>query len=316
MIKIVIVCSSNKTGKPAALIDNQAISLQKEGVGIEYLLIKEKGFKGYFKSIIRLRKKLRQSDYDLIHAHGLASLPASLAFKKPLIVSVMGSELVDHPFLKPVYRFLTSCFWNHVIVKSNSLLKLIGTAKLSKVSILPNGVDLATFRPIDKLSARKKTGLDTDKIFVLFMADPARKSKNYPLAEEAVNILKKEHKNLELLVQYNNPKEKVPDYLNSADVVLLTSRWEGSPNIVKEAMACNRPVVATDVGDVKFLFENTPGCFITSDEAGDVALKIKEAIEYSESGPQGRQRIIQLGLDSESVARKLIEIYSRFVSNS
>jgi glycosyltransferase involved in cell wall biosynthesis len=100
-------------------------------------------------------------------------------------------------------------------------------------------------------------------------------------------------------------------YYNAVDVILLTSLHEGSPNVVKEAMACNCPVVSTDVGDVRWLFGDTPGYFITSFDYKDVVEKIKLAINFREKYYQtkGRERIIDLGLDSGTVAGRIIDVY-------
>jgi glycosyltransferase involved in cell wall biosynthesis len=92
---------------------------------------------------------------------------------------------------------------------------------------------------------------------------------------------------------------------------------EGSPNVVKEAMACNCPVVATDVGDVGWLFEDEPGYFLTEFEAGDLAQKIRMALSFAEQKgrTRGRERIRKLGLDSQSVARRIVSVYKRVLKN-
>jgi glycosyltransferase involved in cell wall biosynthesis len=102
-------------------------------------------------------------------------------------------------------------------------------------------------------------------------------------------------------------------YLNAADCLLLYSSSEGSPQLIKEAMACNCPVVSTDVGDVKWVIGETNGCYITSFETGDVAGKLIDALEFTRSlgRTNGRNRITALGLDSRSVALKLMEVYSK-----
>ena len=97
--------------------------------------------------------------------------------------------------------------------------------------------------------------------------------------------------------------------------MLLTSFSEGSPQIVKEAMACNLPVVSTNVGDVEWLFGNEPGHYLTSFEPEDVAEKLKLAFDFKEKfgRTNGRQRIIELGLDSETIANKIVKIYRKII---
>ena len=102
-------------------------------------------------------------------------------------------------------------------------------------------------------------------------------------------------------------------YYNSADLLLLTSFHEGSPNVIKEAMACNCPIVSTDVGDVKRLFGEYTRClYIHSFDPIDVAEKIKQASSSAKKHGQtnGRERIIELGLDSNTIAEKIIEVYN------
>ena len=179
---------------------------------------------------------------------------------------------------------------------------------LNKALIIPNGVDIYKIGEIEKqvhIKCRNTSTSIRNKI-ILFAAEPYRKSKNFNLANFAVNKI-----NGNLKVVYNVSNEKIVKEMLLADVLLLTSLWEGSPNIVKEAMVCNCPIVATDVGNVRWLFGNEPGYFITSFDPEDVVDKIKQALEFSEKHGRtnGRQRIIELGLDSETVANKIIGVY-------
>ncbi|MGQ9644752.1 MAG: glycosyltransferase, partial [Ignavibacterium sp.] len=145
--------------------------------------------------------------------------------------------------------------------------------------------------------------------YILFLADPARNEKNYLLAETTMKIIN--DNNIELLVIYDVEQGNVVNYLNAVDLLLLTSLWEGSPNAVKEAMACNLPVVSTDVGDVRWLFGNEPGYYICSFDPRDVAGKIRLALDFAEKHRRtnGRNRIIELGLDSDSIAKRIISVY-------
>ena len=101
--------------------------------------------------------------------------------------------------------------------------------------------------------------------------------------------------------------------MNAADLLLLTSLWEGSPNIVKEAMACNCPIVTTDVGDVRTVFGNIEGCFISNFDSDDVANKIERAILFG-LRTEGRKKIIDNELDSGSIAKKIIDLYQKSLS--
>ena len=170
-------------------------------------------------------------------------------------------------------------------------------------------MDLSKFSLIDKNEARKKLGLGNKK-YILFAANPARPEKNFKLAEQAVKKLNRN--DTELLVVHSQPFDKMKLYFNAADVLLLTSLHEGSPNVIKEALVCNLPIVSTDVGDVKWLLGDLAGCFLTSFDPVDVADKLKKALEFN-SPTNGRQRITELELDSESVAKKIISLYKEIL---
>ena len=126
------------------------------------------------------------------------------------------------------------------------------------------------------------------------------------LAKKSFELL--DDSNSELKVLEDVPNDLVPLYLNASDVVLLTSRWEGSPNVIKEAMACNRPILSTNVGDVSCLLSNVKGCNIVEVNVQDIAEKIKNSIEqYSMS--DGREKVKELKIDSRNVAKKIIQLY-------
>lgn len=313
MIKVLFVCSGNKQGKPSPVIYNQAKALEQLGCSISFYLVKGKGLFGYIKNISGLRKSQNLGGYQIIHAHGISSLVASFIRKKPIVVSLLGSELLQHTTFRWFFRFMSRYFWDSTIVKSKELAELIGDKKNKKVLVIPNGVDLQRISLIDKEIAKAKVGFSLSRPTILFLADPSRKSKNYSLAKEAIELLG--GADFDFKVIWNAPIDMVPYYLNASDVVILSSLWEGSPNVVKEAMACNIPIVSTNVGDVKTLFEGTKGCFLSSFKKEDFANNIREALSFAKEYKytNGRERIVELGLDSSSISARIIDIYNNLI---
>jgi len=84
-----------------------------------------------------------------------------------------------------------------------------------------------------------------------------------------------------LKVVYNVKHEDIPLYLCASDVLISTSKWEGSLNIIKEAMACNLPIVTTDVGDVRWLLEVVNNTAIVRNSELEIASAIKQVLKHS-----------------------------------
>jgi glycosyltransferase involved in cell wall biosynthesis len=105
--------------------------------------------------------------------------------------------------------------------------------------------------------------------------------------------------------------------LNACDLALITSYNEGSNQFLKEAMACNRPIISTNVGDAERIFGNIEGCYLTSLNVEDVITNILKALEFGQryGKTDGRQRIIELGLDSESIAKRVVAVYNKVALN-
>ena len=151
--------------------------------------------------------------------------------------------------------------------------------------------------------------------YLLFVSDPAAQRENFKLFNEAFKLINRS--DIKILTPFLINHSDLMLYYNLADVMVFTSTAEGSPNVIKEAMACNCPIVSTDVGDVKWVFGNTGGCFITTFDPQDVAEKIKLALLFSEKfgRTNGSERIIELSLDSETVAKKIIDIYEQVLKS-
>ncbi|MBN2174679.1 MAG: glycosyltransferase, partial [Bacteroidales bacterium] len=277
------------------------------GLQVSYFTIKGKGFTGYLKNIFLLRKYLKLNKVDLIHAHySLSAIVATLSTSLPVVCSLMGSDIQVKGFLKKIILFFSRYRWKATIVKSTRMKRSIG---INHAHVVPNGIDLNNMRIIDKIIAQDKTGFESLKKNILFLANPNRYEKNFKLAQESINLLNKlNNENVELHIVYDIEHDLVPYYLNASDVLLLTSLWEGSPNVIKEAMACNLPIVSTDVGDVSDIIEKTQGCYITDFDALDIADKLEKALAFGKR-TNGRQNIAYL--DDNIIAKKLIDIYNQ-----
>jgi teichuronic acid biosynthesis glycosyltransferase TuaC len=311
-MRILFISSGNK-GEISPITKNQGDSLMTfdSTIKIEYALIRGRGIWGYLKNTKSIRRVVKQFKPDLIHAHySFSGILAVLAFvKKPIITSLMGSDIRLGKLHTQIIRFMAKFFWNKTIVKSEDMKKKIN---ISDAYIIPNGVNTNIFSPISKNEAREKLNWPLNEKIILFAADSNRKEKNWKLAEEALKLMKLE---AEAKFLNNISFNEVVYYYNAADVILLTSLWEGSPNVIKEAMACNKPIVCTNVGDVKWLFSNTDGNYVTEFDHQDVSTKLTIAIDFSQNitYTQGRKRLFELGLDSESVAQRIIDLYYEII---
>lgn len=307
-MKVLFVSSGGKSSVISPIVKNQAESLLSAGVEINYFLVKGRGLKGYLNSIIPLKREIKKLKPAIIHAHyGLCCLVATLSTRKPIVASLMGSDIEVNPILLKLFQILSRYRWMATIIKSKGMNEKL---RFENAYIIPNGVNLNTLKPKDQKECKKKAGFDTTKKQILFIADPDRKEKNYSLAVEAFNIANMaSDSNLELILIHNVDFQTVINYINAADVLLLTSKREGSPNIIKEAMACNCPIVTTNVGDVEWVIGDTCGCYITSFDPKEIAEKIILSVDF-ENKTNGRQRIIDIGLASETIAQKILNIYA------
>ncbi|MDT7833451.1 glycosyltransferase family 4 protein [Flavobacteriaceae bacterium S356] len=301
-MRVLFVSSGTSTSGITSTVKNQGYSLRENGVEVDFFAVEEKGIKGYLRTIPKLNKVLREKHYDIVHAHyAMSGFLASLSKAKNIVVSLMGNDVLEKRHFKYINLLFYIFSWKRVIVKSKGLAK---KSYGIKTEVIPNGIDLNRFIPMTKEEVIPVSGWGGEKKHILFGSNPDRPEKNFCLAEKAINLI--DGVDYELHFLKNIPHEKVGYYYNSADVVLLTSLWEGSPNVIKEAMACNVPIVTVNVGDVEDVIDNTKGCYIIERDEVKIARKIEEALSFGKR-TDGRSKV--LDLDRDIIAKRIINIY-------
>jgi glycosyltransferase involved in cell wall biosynthesis len=301
------------------IVRKQIESLRGIGVQIDVQEIKGISKIKYLQALPGVWSKV--VNYDLVHAHfGYSGWVARGQLRRPVVVSFMGDDLLGTPHengrvgamsrLVVQINRLMSHTMDAVIVKSAEMARVVAPVP---AYVIPNGVDMDFFRPIKRIEACAQLGLDLTKRYVLFPGDPKLSRKNYPLAravfERAISSLSFE---VELITLGDVPYVKVPLLMNASDCMLFTSFIEGSPNVVKEGMACNLPIVSVSVGDVPELLEGVEGCFICSREV-EVLAEALMIVLHTQKRCNGRDILAQKDLDHISVARKIAKVYNEVI---
>ncbi len=312
-LKVLFVASGNrKNYEVVPFIKVQGESLMQHGVEVTYFKVIGKGFSGYMRNVFKLRKLLVEQKFDLIHAHfTLSAWVAVLAGQKiPIVLSLMGTDAYGkinggnrksfHYYT--LLTYLIQPFVKKIISKSPNIERVVW--QKDKSFLLPNGVNLEKFYPTPK-DFRKKLSLKEDGKYVLFLGNPEDPRKNFQLLEKVIPRLAIH--GIEVLKPYPIPHVEVVEYLNSVDVLVMCSYEEGSPNVVKEAMACNCKGVFTDVGDVSYLIQNTAGYQMSEFNERSLVNGILSVIAMENC--EGRKKIMELELELHKVAGKLKCIY-------
>lgn len=311
-LKVIVVCSGTK-GVVNNFVREQVNSLSGVGIDIKLYQINKSGLFGYLNNLSSLNKLITVFEPDLIHAHyGLSGLLSNLQRRIPVITTFHGSDINNRHVR--MLSMLTHVLSSASVFVSEALRKKAGAVR--RTFIIPCGVDLSFFKPSDEKPQFPQKIISTEARNVLFASSFSNPVKNSALALEAcrqAELISGQKINLIELAGFT--RLQVRQLINNVDCILITSVSEGSPQIVKEAMACNRPIVATKVGDIPDVIKGTDGCFLSSFDPGDVALKLISAFKFLDLNgfTNGRDQILNLRLSSESVAYQLLEVYSQVV---
>lgn len=304
-MRILVVASFNK-GRFAPFIVEQVGALEKQGCTTGFFGLQGKGLRGYLRNLPLLKQKIKEFCPDVIHAHyGLSGLFANLQRRIPVVTTYHGSDINEKkvlPFSR-VAMFLSA--WN--VFVSRKTLEIAGLKE--KYKLLPCGIDLSDLQLTEKAEARRKMNLQADGKYILFAGAFGVEVKNAPLAKDAVALL--QDIKTELLELKGYTREEVTLLMCAADAFLLTSFMEGSPQVIKEAMACGCPIVSVDVGDVRERVAGVEGCYVANTrEPEELAGLLRKAMSF-EGRTKGHDKIVADGIDNRQVTKQLIEIYER-----
>lgn len=303
-------------------IVRQVNFLRKAGVDLD--LFPFRGGKNplnYARAWRQVRQVIKANTYDLIHVQwgqsGLLALPKPN--RLPLVVTFRGDDLegiIGGSGRKNLPGWILQVLSSQVVARAADQVILVSESLAQKIPtrsyhIIPSGLDLSLFKPVPQEAARKKLALSLDCRYILFAGSINNPRKRYWLAQQAVEILKDEMP-VELISASGIPHEAVAEYINAADVLLLTSVHEGSPNVVKEALACNVPVVSTDVGDVRQRINGIPGSVILPDDSPQtIASALRNVLTRKE---RADSRSTILDLDERILTHKVLNVYKEVLN--
>jgi teichuronic acid biosynthesis glycosyltransferase TuaC len=317
-LRVLMVTSDwlwNSWGGPAVFIARQADFLRREGIQVDVFPFRgARSPRNYWAAWKEVHRKLRQGKYDLVHAQfgqsGITALPTSI----PLVVTFRGDDLegiIGEQGRYVASGWLLRCISRMVarradaaIVVSEHMRRYL--PRSVHAHVMPSGIDFELFRPEPRDLVRQRLQLPLDQRLVLFVGNPSLARKRHRLALEAVNLVNQQIPT-RLIVGWEMPHRQIADLMNACDALILTSMQEGSPNSVKEALACNLPVVSVPVGDAATRLQGISGCErCPDDHLETIASALTRVLQRGER-VAGRPAVAEL--DEAILTRRLIAIY-------
>ena len=284
-------------------VKEQGDALAEKGIHIYYYVVKGKGVKGYLLSLPGLKRCIRKNGIDLIHAHyGFCGALSILQKLVPVVITFHNGETLSWKG-KIVSSIAARFSAYNIFVAQHIYDKLYAIP--GRFSIIPCGIDMDKLPLLEKQTAIREMGLPEDRPNILFGGSFSNDRKNYPLAKEAISLLPYE---VNLIEMKGFSRSEVNKLLCGCDLFLLPTKSEGSPQVVKEALACNCPIVATGVADIPQLLEGVRNSYTTGFDAQEIASRIKMILQDGERS-DGRRKIAELKLNNPQVAESLLTIY-------
>jgi teichuronic acid biosynthesis glycosyltransferase TuaC len=311
-VRVLVVTSLYPTAEHperGRFVADQLEALRRLGAGVE-LFTFEPGALNYVRAARRLRRRHRRDRFDAVHAHhGLGgwtarALPRSCG---PLVVTFHGTDL-EHPLVGPMSRALARrAALAATVSAALARARLRGAGRSRRVAVLPTGVDLERFKPMRRADARARLGLRADGRYLLFPANPARPEKRHERALELADAVA-----AELLVYDTTPPERAPLLVNAANAVIVPSEREGFGLAALEALACDVPVLATDVGIAPLALSGIEGTLCAPFDTQRWAALARRHLDHPDPRVAGRARAALFGRDR--MAERVLRVYGELDS--
>ena len=308
------------TGQPNTtdhiFAQRQAIALQRAGISVDvFFLHRWTLFSTLSSEFVRLRKMVRSTNPDFVHARygTMTGAICAIATTRKLVVTFCGSDLNPSLCMNPIRMHfghllsqLTALRACKIICVSPQLKKRLWWTR-DRAEIVPDAVNLELFCPMPKNEAGSALGWNPHERIILFNAGYDPYSKGIDIVKQAVKIAQNHIDDIRLVVLNKNVSpDDMPLYYNAADCLILASAWEGSPNVVKEAMACNLPVVCTKVGDVEERLNGVFPSIVTERDPHKMGEGLAQILSLNQRS-NGREKIGALSLDRTT--ERLIRFY-------
>jgi teichuronic acid biosynthesis glycosyltransferase TuaC len=304
-------------------VKRQIASLRDAGISCDVLYVR--GYLGihvYLRAFawFLLNQRALRARYALVHAHaGETALVISPLRGLPTIASYCGDDVLgkandDGTFSRraKLRRWLiaqSARSQTSTITKSREMAEVLPGSARDANFVVPNGINELEFRPMDRTEARRKLGWDRRERVVIFVATrPHEPRKRLDLARAAVAEAELIVGAVRLFVAENVAPSDLPTIMNAADCLILTSRMEGSPNAVKEALMCDLPVVSTDVGDVAELLSDVSLSVVARDDPAELGAAL---VQIFQAGTRSNGREKRAELKQSEIAKRIIDIYAR-----
>jgi glycosyltransferase involved in cell wall biosynthesis len=313
-MRVLFVIPGEAQGSSMVFARRQAESLAREGVEVEVFHLRSRTSLWVLaREGVRFRRTVRSFDPQVIHAHFgtvTALFAAWAAPMRPLVITFRGSDLNLSPSLRSlagqVLSQIAALRARRIVCVSRQLRERLWWRR-GVVIILPSGVDPEVFCPEPRFAARRRLGWDDDERVVLFNAghDPA--TKRLDLASEALRFTQGLLKGVRMeVLDGTTPPARVPELLNAADCLLLTSDREGSPTVIQEALACNLPVISVDVGDTVERLRGMQCSAIVPREAAAIASELARVLR-TPTRSDGRRKVAEFS--APRIAGELCRMY-------